>query len=235
MQKISAINFDEQLKGKTLTCTWDENSKCHDCEIEGKLDCKWQKHLLIRFYKGGALAILSAIGGFLLVGFIVSWIPLIIYLIFWIFFFGFFEIRVLCSHCPYYAEDGRILHCLANHGTIKVWRYHPEPLNIFEKFGFLAGALFFVLFPVFAEFYGIYELIRKADFLGIELVLLTLLIILSTIGGIFFFIFLRKTTCPKCVNFSCPLNKVSKELVDIYLRRNPVILEAWEKSGYKLD
>jgi hypothetical protein len=40
--------------------------------------------------------------------------------------------------------------------------------------------------------------------------------------------------CSKCVNFSCPLNHVPKSMVDEYLERNPVMKEAWEKSGYKL-
>ena len=56
------------------------------------------------------------------------------------------EIRVLCSHCPYYAEEGRILHCLANHGTIKLWKYHPEPMRFWEKLGFLGGIIFFLYF-----------------------------------------------------------------------------------------
>lgn len=40
--------------------------------------------------------------------------------------------------------------------------------------------------------------------------------------------------CPKCVNFSCPFNTVPKTAVDEYLKRNPVMKEAWEKSAYKL-
>ena len=116
-----------------ITCTWDEEADCMNCTIEGKLDCRWNRSLLMRFYKGGSLAMISGGVGLLSVGFLVSWLPLIIYVAFWIFFFGFFEIRVLCSHCPYYTEEGRILHCLANHGTIKLWDYHPEPMNIFEK------------------------------------------------------------------------------------------------------
>jgi hypothetical protein len=36
------------------------------------------------------------------------------------------------------------------------------------------------------------------------------------------------------VNFSCPLNHVSKEVVDAYLERNPVMRRAWEESGYQV-
>ena len=234
MLSISELASKDINKRKNLSCTWDENAKCFDCEIKEKLDCKWEGRLLMRFYKGAGVSILSAFIGFTVIGFLISWIPLIIYLGFWIFFFGFFEIRVLCSHCPYYAKDGRILHCLANHGTIKVWNYHPEPLNKFEKAGFLAGALFFVFFPVIVEIYGLSTLIGSSETYSLEIPLLISLIILSTLGGIYFFLFLRKNICPYCVNFSCPLNKVPKELVDAYLQRNPIMREAWEQSGYKL-
>ncbi|MFX0095154.1 MAG: hypothetical protein ACFFBD_25695, partial [Candidatus Hodarchaeota archaeon] len=64
---------------------------------------------------------------------------------------------------------------------------------------------------------------------------LTGLAVLSSVSGIYFFVGLRRNVCPKCVNFSCPLNKVPKEIVDAYLKRNPVMKEAWEASGYKID
>ncbi len=218
-----------------ITCTWDKTAECMNCTIKGELDCKWSRSLLLRFYKGGSLAMISGGLGLILVGLFVSWLPIIIYGAFWIFFFGFFEIRVLCSHCPYYAEEGRILHCLANHGTIKLWNYHPEPMNIFEKLGFLGGALFFGSFPVVAELWGLYQLWN--DMLEITLIILILCIltVLSTVGGGYFFVFLSKKICPTCVNFSCPLNSVPKELVDAYLKKNPIIREAWERTGYKID
>jgi hypothetical protein len=34
------------------------------------------------------------------------------------------------------------------------------------------------------------------------------------------------------IHFSCPLNSAPKPLVDFYLQRNPVILQAWQASGY---
>ena len=133
------------------------------------------------------------------------------------------------------TEEGRILHCLANHGTIKLWAYNPGPLNSFEKLSFLAGALFFVFFPVLTEIYGLIIINQsRATSYFIPVVLLGL-IILGIIGGIFFFFILQRKVCPKCVNFSCPLNKVSKDIVNAYLERNPVMREAWIKSGYQFD
>ncbi len=214
-----------------LTCTWDDEARCYECEIKEKLDCRWEKNLLMRFYKGGSIAMISGGIGIVLVGLFFSWLPLIIYAGFWVFFFGFFEIRVLCSHCPYYAEEGRILHCLANHGTIKLWKYHPEPMKYWEKIGFLGGAIFFVVFPVIAEIFGMITF--QNEFIpGAIDILLFVLIILSTFGGVYFFIVLTSQICPYCVNFSCPLNKVPKEVVDSYLEKNPVMKKAWESSGY---
>lgn len=231
---MTSVEHKSLNKYACLVCTWEEEKKCLDCELKEKLDCRWEKSLLLRFYKGTSFAIIPAVLAFILVGLFVSWIPLLVYLIFWIFFFGFFEIRVLCSHCPYYAEEGRILHCLANHGTIKVWKYHPEPINTFEKLGFLAGALFFVSFPLLTEFIGIIIFWNQED----KLILILILIVLAAVslfGGIYFFYVLQRKICPKCINFSCPLNKVPKELVDAYLKRNPIMREAWETSGYRLD
>jgi hypothetical protein len=45
---------------------------------------------------------------------------------------------------------------------------------------------------------------------------------------------LRRNVCVRCINFSCPVNAVPKPLVDAYLRRNPIMQEAWEASGYRL-
>jgi len=53
-------------------------------------------------------------------------------------------------------------------------------------------------------------------------------------GLVLFFWTLRKYTCSQCVNFSCPLNTVPRDVVDEYLRRNPVMREAWEESGWQI-
>jgi hypothetical protein len=60
-------------------------------------------------------------------------------------------------------------------------------------------------------------------------------IILSSIGLIVFFGVLLKRRCAKCINFSCPLNRVPKEVVDDFLNRNPIMKKAWEKAGYRLN
>ena len=151
--------------------------------------------------------------------------------------FGFFEIRFLCSHCPYYAEDGKILHCLANHGSFKFWRYHPEPMNGFEKFMmyFLISTMFF-LFPLSVLGYGIWFISVNFYVYGLIALLGVIGITIANIASSFSFVTtLKLFFCTSCVNFSCPLNTVPKPVIDEYLRKNDVMRKAWEKSGWQLD
>ncbi len=115
-------------------CTWNEKSDCQNCNIQGKLACKWDKKILSGFHGIAWPPLITIIFGIVLVGFISGlWWPLYAYVIYFFLMFGILEIRFLCSHCPYYAEEGKTLHCLANHGSFKFWSYHPEPLNGFRK------------------------------------------------------------------------------------------------------
>ena len=61
------------------------------------------------------------------------------------------------------------------------------------------------------------------------------LALIALAGLISFGFSLKKHVCTRCVNFSCPANGVPKEIVDAYLRRNPVMRRAWEESGYQLS
>jgi hypothetical protein len=135
-----------------------------------------------------------------------------------IFFFFVWEARVLCSHCPMWAEEGRILHCHANHGVLKIWKYRPGPMSRSEQVQFLVGASLWVGLPF------VFLLLGKEYLLA--------LIGLATIVSAAFN--LRKHTCVRCLNFSCPANTVPRQIVDAYLERNPDMQAAWEASGYRL-
>jgi hypothetical protein len=143
------------------------------------------------------------------------------------------EIRLTCSHCPFYAEKTLRLHCLANILAPKLWKFHPEPMNIYEKIGSISGFTFLGLYPLLIEIYGILYMMRN----NYEMTILYLfigVIIATIISILIFFTLFLILYCPHCLNFSCPFNKVSKNLVDEYLKINPVLREAWEKSGYKI-
>lgn len=149
--------------------------------------------------------------------------------------FLFIEIRVLCSHCPFYDEDSKILHCQANKNVPKLFRYRPEPINKFEKVVVVLIMVSFFALPFFSQVYGIwflavdYEEYGSIALLGlIGIAGATLLSYMTMIAS------LRIHYCPKCINFSCPLNTAPKSMVDEYLEQHPVMKDAWEKSGYKL-
>ena len=204
------------METKNQTCTSSAPSECSGCDLGGKLKCQFNKTDLLKFIGTYLVFAIPSIIGVILAGY--GWF-LLGWLIFYLIFFEVWEIRILCSHCPYYAEDDKTLHCIANYGIRKLWKYHPEPLSISEKVQLIIG---FVIF-------GGYPIIFIA--LGAQLFWL----ILSLIGLGFFFIRLNLTTCNKCVNFSCPLNRVKKIIKDEYLKKNPVMREAWEKTGYKIE
>ncbi|NPE08745.1 MAG: hypothetical protein GNW80_10735 [Asgard group archaeon] len=144
------------------------------------------------------------------------------------------ETRILCSHCPYYSREGVMLHCLANHGFIRFYRYHPEPMNLFERVLLIIGFVLFGTLPLAGQ---IPSIVRIASNLPAETTFfITLLVLLgvSVIGVIFSFTFLFTRICIKCVNFSCPFNQVPKELVDSYLNKNPDMKKAWIEYNYKI-
>jgi len=197
-------------------CLANPESECINCTLPELLICRFDRGALVRFFISFMTFGIPAILGIILGGygwFLVGWF------VFWVIFFEFWEIRILCSHCPFYAEEGKTLRCIANYGSYKAWKYHPEPMNKSEKAQLLIGFAFLGGYPIFFLI------------LGMQWIFL----VLALIGLAFFFIRLLITTCPKCVNFSCPLNRVPKNVVDAYLKKNTVMREAWEKKGYKID
>ncbi|MFW9995881.1 MAG: hypothetical protein ACFFD4_27830 [Candidatus Odinarchaeota archaeon] len=217
------------------TCTWDKESDCENCGIKGCLNCKWDKKLLQAFYMIALPYFAFAFVGLIFTGFITgNWLFLIAYTAFYFFFFIIYEIRILCSHCPYYAEEGRTLHCLANHGSPKIWSYHPGPMNLFEKVTFILGLVILCAGPLVPEAYTILYAFERAPNDLLVLALSVIITLATLVFSLYFLVSLRRNTCPKCVNFSCPLNTAPKSVVDAYLENNPVMRKAWEASGYKL-
>ncbi len=219
-------------------CTWDEHADCQTCSIQGKLACKWDMKILNGLHGICRPPIITIISGIVFVGILTGlWWPLIAYIVHFLLMLGVLEIRLLCSHCPYYAEEGNILHCLGSHGSYKFWSYHPGPLNRFEKFMmyFLVVTIFFA-FPLLIMGYGIWYLSHNyADYGLTSLLGLIGILVASLASAISFVSTLRIFFCPNCANCSCPLNTVPKPVVDEYLKRNDVMREAWEESGWRLD
>jgi len=94
----------------------------------------------------------------------------------------------------------------------------------------------FVLFATLPLAGQVPSIIRIASNLPDDRTIFIALLILlgvSVFGVIFSFTFLFTRICIKCINFSCPFNKVPKELVDLYLNKNPNMKSAWLEHGYK--
>jgi hypothetical protein len=194
-------------------CMWNRSEECKDCTINDKLICRFHNKYLRNFLGFFLIFAITSSIGVLIAGygwFLLGWIG------FWLFFFEVWEIRILCSHCPYYTEDSRTIHCIANYGSLKIWKYHPEPMNLSEKIQLIIGFIILVGYPL--------------PFLVLGGQLFFLLI--SIIEIFIFFSFLIFRRCRNCVNFSCPFNRVKKETVRAFLEKNPPMKKAWENSKY---
>ena len=205
----------------------DENYlDCEHCTINGKLMCSFKIKDTIYFVAPVLSVWVTWILG-LFYGFFSGNInlPLLIvfsvgYIGYLIVFFQFWENKILCSHCPYYAfEEDKCVKCYANYGIHKVWKYNPAPMSNSEKIQFLISITLFAIFPPIL-------------FIITELYLFFLI---SLVLSLIWLISMHFLSCSKCPNFSCPLNNVSKEIVDEYFKRNSVMRKAWEGKGYKID
>ncbi len=197
-------------------CTWRPSSECADCSLAGRLKCRFDRGYLFHFIAMFAGFAIPAVVGMILGGY--GWY-LLGWAMFCLFFFELWEIRILCSHCPYYAEKGRTLHCIANYGSFKAWKYHPEPISRGETTQLIIGFIILCGYP--------FPFLLLAGQLAWSFV--------AAWGLVLFFWTLRKYTCSQCINFSCLMNTVPPDVVDRYLERNPVMKKAWEDSGWQSE
>ncbi|KNZ41721.1 hypothetical protein [Acetobacterium bakii] len=188
------LNPDKPLS----TC---KEHSCDDCNAKTLIHCHFNGKLLMRFLMIAFPCLLIAGIGIFRFNylFILPWI------IFTLLFFGFIEIRVLCSHCPHYAEpESKTLKCWANYGSPKIWKYRPGPMNIPEKIIFFSGILFIFLYPV----------VLMA--ISQQFILLSLLMLFIIIGVSYMYRYM----CKKCMNFACPFNCVPQETREIFSEHN---------------
>lgn len=217
-------------------CTWDEWSKCSECNDENLLWCKLDKKLQNAFLVLFAPCMVTAFFGITVVGILSgAWWYLIVYGAFTAMLFPVLEFGVLCRHCPFYADSGRLLNCLAGSGVPKTYEYNPAPMKRWERLVMYCYYTFMTGFPILVLGYGIYFIasnysqygkIALLGMVGLELAFLFTIITFNYCLAVY--------VCRRCVNFSCPWNRVEKPLVDEYLRRNQAMREAWEKAGYEL-
>ncbi|MDO9514536.1 MAG: hypothetical protein Q7J01_00350 [Syntrophales bacterium] len=186
------------------SCT---SETCDGCTVGTTLHCHFTLRDLTRFL---LLALPSFLAGGAGIYYRSGWM-LIAWIMVIVGFFGFIEIRVMCSHCPHYAEPGYSLKCWANYGSPKLWKYRPGPMTRMEKVVFFSGFLVVWGYPLFF-------LIEGSQWFLLPVYLLT------TVG---FFMTLRRCLCSQCINFACPLNTVDDAVRRDFFDRNPGIAKAW--------
>ncbi len=184
-------------------------SDCAACPVADSVHCHFRPAELAHFLLICLPTFLVGGAGVLAVGLT----PLVIWIAIIVGFFGFVEIRVLCSHCPHYAEKGATLGCWANHGSPKPWKYRPGPMSTAERAVLLGG---------FAVVWG-YPL---PFFVAGGLWFLLALYLLLDAG---FFLTLKTFLCSQCMNFACPLNSVPDATRALFFARNPSVARAWKK------
>lgn len=189
------------------TCKEDE---CEGCAVFHKLVCHFNVKQL-------AVFLILSFPLFICAGyFIYKFNPflLIPWIIFVFSYFGLIEIRVMCSHCPHYAEPGtKTLKCWANYGSPKLWRYRPGPMSISEKILFFSG-FFVMLFPP----------IVLLAVQGHYLYLMFYIVLLTAYKTA-----LKILYCKRCMNFACPFNVVDDETRNAFFEKNPDVTKAWGK------
>lgn len=196
-------------KKTIFTCT---RTDCSGCEIKDEVTCHFSQGQLIKFLVVAFPAfIIGGIGSYLF-----AWWALLIFIALIFAYFLFTEIRVMCSHCPHYAEPStRTLTCWANYGAPKIWKYRPGPMSFWEKLIFLTGM--FVVFTAPILFMV----------LGEHFIMLAVYIFFLLFGLAMLFSFL----CTRCMNFACPFNRVKSDMREKFFALNPRVKNAWKDKN----
>ncbi|MCE7742176.1 MAG: hypothetical protein GOP50_06925 [Candidatus Heimdallarchaeota archaeon] len=207
-------------KNPHCICTWEDEESCKDCNLEGRLHCHFDKKYTIIFAIPFLIGFVPAFVGLILLSYPLNLISTLVLIGYMLFFFLIWEPPILCSHCPYYAEgNSKTLHCSINYGLPIKFKFNPGPAGIWKKIQFLLGANIMFIIPfVFL-------------IIGQKWVLLGLLVF----GVVLWYIVIQWKVCTDCINFSCILNRVPKEIRDEFLKKNPEMYEAWKESGYEFE
>jgi hypothetical protein len=194
-----------------LVITWLGTS-----DAKGQLLRMFEAKPLVMFAVGFLVILVPVVLGLIIAG---LWIFLVIWVVYAIFFLQVWENRILCSHCPYYGTEGRTLRCHANYGLFKLWKYNPAPMSRSEQAQMVIGVAIMIGFP-----FPFLVWAQQWFFL-----------VFALFGAIVLGVILFGWLCLRCVNFSCPFNRVRKKEVDAFLKEHPEMRKAWKEKGYRID
>jgi len=116
--------------------------------------------------------------------------------------FGIVQIRFLCTHCPYYREEGKRVHCKSMWGWPRLFKPRPGARSGFDKMMFYSYFLLAFLFPMY------------------WLILQPILLALYCLSGVVMVWTLRRYECNRCLFFDCGFNCVSPDEKEEFLRQN---------------
>ncbi|MFW9937971.1 MAG: hypothetical protein ACFFD5_10000 [Candidatus Thorarchaeota archaeon] len=193
---------------KTLSHCDNGISDCSICPLNSKLNCKFTIKDTILFNITFLAYFIPAILGMILGGF---WLWILPYTVYWIFFIQIWENKTLCSHCPHYGNERKTINCYGNYGIYNLWKYNPIPMSISHQIQFIVGIGILLLYPI--PF-----LILGNQFL---------MLILSIVGILIWISNQLIRMCSHCINLSCPLNRVPKNIASEYLKKNEAMRNAW--------
>ncbi|MBD3197586.1 MAG: hypothetical protein GF317_21205 [Candidatus Lokiarchaeota archaeon] len=206
----------------TEICIWKDKEQCGNCQLHEDVFCRpkgkylfyFASPLIIGYIPTIILTLLSPISLTFKLIYFISWAA------YALFFFNIWETRILCNHCPYFAnESQKVLHCVIDKGKYKAGTYDPGPLSTSEKIQFAVGGILLMTFPIpfliFAQLY--------------------LALIIYIIALILWLISVQTLVCTDCINLACPLNRVPENIRNEFINRNPIIKKAWEEKGYEFN
>jgi hypothetical protein len=121
-----------------------------------------------------------------------GWLLVYIFLVF--FHFYILEQRFFCTHCPYYAREGKCVKCMMNWGCPKYFKPRPCSPGRFDIAITALGFIIVILFPL-------PWLLKEPFLLGAYFVAIAL-----------FLLTVMRYECGRCVYFGCPFNRVPADV-----------------------
>lgn len=184
---------------------------CDGCPVSKEVHCHFQSRDLSAFLLSALPIFVIGGAGIYRIGiwWLAPWMVMILG------YFGIVEIRVMCSHCPHYAEPGKSLQCWANYGSPRLWKFRPGPMTGTEKTVFITGLVLIMGYPL--------------AFLLIGLEWFLLAVYILTVVSFYFT--LQRSYCSECMNFACPLNITDEKVRAAFFKRNPAVARAWGRTG----
>jgi hypothetical protein len=239
--EISSKDFSPPLnrphsKSSTLTCVTTGGMDCEKCNLNDVLQCKFTKRETIGFIIVNTCYRLSILAIFYIIGVMLNtWWMMWAYGLFVALTFFVIEPLLICSHCPFYAQEGKFLTCGGLWGIPKFWKYQLEPITKWNKTVMLVVGGFFEVIPFLGIVGGIILFLNDPHphlFYGIGLIITSFIVIGL---GYYTLKVLLGDRCKRCPNFSCPLNKVPADYVHLFLMKNIPMREAWKEAGWHLE